>query len=129
MDPLTDDTPWWTVWTAPARIPDDIADGLVRLITLPIQRGYRGGPPGTHPLLSFERFIDMLRRLFLVDRVPLPSTPQEAEHMLQQLLKLTVADPNERTLSEAAAAIRWLADVPLNERIIYFCPRREVHFL
>ena len=129
MAAQTNGTPWWTVWTPPANIPANVAVVLVRLVTLPIQRGHRRGPPGTHPLLSFERFSTTLRRLVQADDAPLPATSAQAEALIQQLLEISVADPNESTLCEAAAAIRWLGRVPLDHRIIYSCPRRETHSL
>ena len=127
--PRTSNTPSWAVWSPPSHIPADIADDLVRLVTLPVQRGYRGGPPETHPLLSFERFTMTLRTLFTDPGFDLPETSESTETMLQQLLKMSVLDFNERTLREAAAAIRWLADVPLNQRLVYFCPHRDSHSL
>ncbi|TFK78434.1 hypothetical protein K466DRAFT_570838 [Polyporus arcularius HHB13444] len=46
--------PSWIVWKAPASTPSHVASDLEHLVTLPIQRGYLLGPPGAHPLLSFE---------------------------------------------------------------------------
>ena len=129
MDPETEHTPWWTVWTPPPGIPSDIADLLVRLVTMPMQCGHQDLGGGIHPLLSFEKFTDTLRCMFEERDIVLPATPGDSEHLMRRLLEMSVAGLNEHALSEADAAIRWLADQPLDQRIIYFCPRREVHFL
>ncbi len=121
--------PSWIMWRAPANTPPHVANYLESLVTFPIQRGYLAGPPGAHPLFSLEMFSIALRQAVRSPRFQAPATPSEAELMLQNLLKSTLLENNEASLREATAAIHWLARIPMSERAIYQCPRRDHHVL
>ena len=65
-----------------------VADLLVRLVTLPIQRGHQDLGGGIHPLLSFEKFTDTLRCMFEERDIVLPATPGDSEHLMRRLLEM-----------------------------------------
>ncbi|RDX39906.1 hypothetical protein OH76DRAFT_1490742 [Lentinus brumalis] len=121
--------PSWIMWRAPANTPPHVANYLESLVTFPIQRGYLAGPPGAHPLFSLEMFSIALRQAVRSPRFQAPATPSEAELMLQNVLKSNLLENHEPSLREATAAIHWLAHIPMNERAIYQCPRRDHHVL
>ena len=125
----TVETPWWIVWSPPAGIPHLIGEDLVRLITLSIQRGYRVAAVNIHPVLSFESFTFTLRNLFQNHAFRLPVTAEEVTCVIQTILKRTLLDASDASLRDATVIIRALAEVPLNQRNIYFCPRNDSHYL
>ena len=120
---------WWIVWKAPANVPRTVATQLEMLVSMPIQRGFRPGPPGSHPVLSIERFTVALRRHVMRRSFQPPTSMPDAENMLNTLLRRCLLDNSEATFREASNAIRWIASMPLTQRVIYTCPRHPGHLL
>ena len=120
---------WWIVWDAPAAVPRDVGEDLENLVTMPIQRGYRPGPRGAHPLLSAEKFTLALRRCVKDHRYQPPTTTAEAEVFVHNLLKACLFDKGDPAFRESTAYMRWFSRIPFTERVIYKCPQHPSHFL
>lgn len=125
---ITDAT-WWVLWKARANIPKRAADDLESLVTLPIQRVQLGRPSGAHPLLSNEVFSLALRDAVKSPSFQCPSTTNEAHQWLNGLLRTALLDHSEMSILQGSAIVRWLASIPLKDRIIMRCPHSSRHVL
>lgn len=66
--------PAWLTWFPPAHAHPTVANELVEIITLPIQRGFVGLAAGYHPIISLESLLRLLRHDVLAKDFELPST-------------------------------------------------------
>ena len=126
--PTTDAT-WWVLWKASASVPRRAAEILESLVTLPIQRVHLGRPSGAHPLLSNEVFSLALREAVKSPSFQCPATTTEAHQWLNGLLGTALLDQSEISALQGSSFVRWIAEMPLKERVIYRCPHSSRHVL
>ena len=119
--------PPWLRWRAPANTDPAAEAGFLQLVTLPIQRNHPLLAPGR--MATFELVVSQIRQDILNRDWTYPSTsPEQVQYVQALIRRFTIPEDHFARWYALDNFIKFV-NIPLQQRLVYRCPRNASHLM